>query len=194
MVECSPATRATRGRFPANACITKHNILQNLRMLPLYTNSMPNHVLWAYVGLQEFRKQRVCSLYISNMLCCWQMVFNIFSDDDQITLALHTRACLGKFACKTSNCAARVVRMLFRPCVYLRNGSMVNVTHKFGMLTGNSSAVERRTVDATAKQQSLGRWFKSALPDTFNWHAAQVRSACNSSEYNVFTDTVHLSV
>jgi len=32
------------------------------------------------------------------------------------------------------------------------------------------------------------------LPDTFNWHAAQVRSACNSSEYNVFADTVHLSV
>ena len=112
------------------------------------------------------------------MLGCWQVVFNFSYDDDQIALALHVNACVDKYAYKTSNCAAIVVRILFRPCVYLRVGSMVSVTHKFGMLTGNSSAVERRTVDATAKQQSLGRWFKSALPDTFNWYPAQLQNAC----------------
>ena len=105
-------------------------------------------------------------------------MFNSLFVDDQMALALIARACEDKYCCKPSTwVAALVTRMLFRPCVCLRVDSMVNVAHKFRMLTGNSSAVERRTVDATAKQQSLGRWFKSALPDTFNWHTAQLQHA-----------------
>lgn len=96
---------------------------------------------------------------------------------------------MARYINEAVNWAVRPGTMRLRPHVHLTWTYMVNVIARICIVTGNSSAVERRTVDATAKQQSLGRWFKSALPDTFNCHVTLLRNV-SSVSWNTFSLTL----